>query len=491
MQKKKNTWTLKKRTENKKTKVVATIGPASSDEKTLRALVDAGMSVARINFSHGDFAEHAPKVKRVRAISKAYNMPIAILQDLGGPKIRTGDFATENGCVVLKKGARFTFTTKKIAGDANGVSISYLQLPNEVQKGNRVLIDDGRKELVVVHTTKTDIVCRVVVGGEIKGRRGISVPEAKLSISSLTAKDKRDLAFAKKYDVDYVALSFVRRVSDVEELRRLLKKQKTNAKIIAKIETREAIENLEEIIHATDAVMVARGDLAVEIGNEQVPLIQKRIIRMCNRLGKPVITATQMLESMIGANVPTRAEVSDVANAILDGTDAVMLSEETALGAYPVASVQVMRAVANDIEKEKYNNHSHSGASCERGNVACAKDDIVSEAAVAMAAQCRAKAIIALTESGKTARLLSRFKPRQPIIAFTPNQKTYNQLSLSANCFGMNIFPFEYISDIRDKIGEILKKERVLKKGDTVVITAGIPFRKVGSTNTIMLYTIK
>ncbi len=334
----------------KKTKIVATIGPVTTSEAVLTKLVKAGLNVARLNFSHGDFAEHQEKVDNIRIVSEKLGTPIALLQDLSGPKIRIGDFYQER--VTLKEGDEFILTTEKCVGDEHRASVNYPKLPQEIKPGAFIMVDDGKKKLQVVSIKGNEIKTKIIVGGETKGRRGVNLPGTDLSISSLTAKDKKDIEFGVSNQVDFVALSFVRRAADVHELRRILEKKGLPAQIIVKIETTQAIDNLEEILRATDAVMVARGDLAVEVPMERVPLLQKQIVHMSRELGKPVIVATQMLESMISAPVPTRAEVNDVANAILDGTDAVMLSEETTLGKFPVEAVSMMSKIAMEIEAE-------------------------------------------------------------------------------------------------------------------------------------------
>jgi pyruvate kinase len=332
----------------KNTKIVATIGPKTESIEMLSKLLDIGMNVMRLNFSHGDFGEHQNRVDNLKVAMKSTGKSALILQDLGGPKIRIGDFKTES--VTLKVGQRFTITTDDILGDENIVSVNYSLLPKEVKDGHIIFMHDGKKKLVVKEVVGNNIICEVLVGGEIKGRRGLNMPDSDLSVKSLTEKDLSDLEFGIKNEVDLIALSFVRRSEDIKELREILKQRNSKAGIVAKIETPQAIANIDEIISLSDWIMIARGDLAIEVPFEKVPLYQKMIIKKCNALGKPVITATQMMESMIKSPVATRAEVSDVANAILDGTDAVMLSEETTLGDYPVEAVTVMKTIALEIE---------------------------------------------------------------------------------------------------------------------------------------------
>src|SRR3989338_1460769 len=318
----------------KQAKIVATIGPVTETEEMLTKLVNAGLDVARFNMSHGTHEEHLKRFHVVRAVSKKLNKAVAVLQDLSGPKIRIGEFSTPT--IELIPGEKFTITIDDIVGDENRVSVNYKKLPQELKKGSIILLDDGKKKLEVVDITKTEIVCLVLVGGTTKGRRGMNLPGAYLSVPSITEKDRNDVVFGVENKADFIALSFVRKASDIHELRTILKELKSDAQIVAKIETEEAIENIDEIIEATDVVMVARGDLAIEIGPENVPPLQKKIIEKSRMLGKPVIVATQMLESMIHSPVPTRAEVSDIANAIYDGADAIMLSEETTLGEFPL-----------------------------------------------------------------------------------------------------------------------------------------------------------
>lgn len=476
--------------QTKKTKIVATIGPASESEAALTQLVKAGMNVCRLNFSHGSHEEHAARVANIRAVAKKVSAPIAILQDLSGPKIRIGDFYQER--VTLKKGSIFTLTTKACTGDEKKAFVNYAALPKEVKKGDAILLDDGKKRLEVVSVSGTDIVCRVIVGGETKGRRGVNLPGVSLKISCLTAKDKKDLPFGIKHNVDFIALSFVRRASDIRELRALLAKAKSSSKIIAKIETEEAIQNIDAIITETDGIMVARGDLAVEVPPQEVPMLQKMIIKKCGELGKPVIVATQMMESMIKSPVPTRAEVSDVANSILDGADAVMLSEESALGEYPVEAVEMMSRVALSVEK----NYPHYTALYGKLPASDAKNaqketvDAVTFAVVSTAYTVHAQAIVALTESGLTARMISRYRPEQPIIVMSPREETIRQLSLSFGCSSAYINEFTDITEVMKTVRTFVLANKIAKKGDKVVIAAGIPFGRSGGTNLLLVEKI-
>lgn len=471
----------------KKTKIVATIGPVTSSEEMLAKLLKEGMNVIRINFSHGDFAEHQIKVNNGRTASKKTGIPVVFLQDLGGPKIRIGEFSTES--INLKEGATFTLTTEKIVGDEKKVYVNYPLLPKEVKVGGTILLHDGKKKLEIVDIKGNEIKCKIIVGGDIKGRRGVNLPGANLSISSITEKDRKDLEFGIKNKVDFVALSFVRRSDDIIELRNILNKAKLQAGIIAKIETPEAVENIDKIIELSDGIMVARGDLAIEVPAEDVPLIQKMIIEKCNKAGKPVITATQMLESMIKSPVPTRAEVSDVANAILDGTDAVMLSEETTLGDYPVEAVKVMTKVAMRVE----NDFVHKKINGERKtirNSSTETADVITREAVDIAQGVDAKFIVGLTESGFSARMISRYRPAQDIVAMTPNKNTFNKLVLSYGVAPALIKKFKTLNEIMVIIRNHFIKNRLAKKGDKVVVIAGMPFGKKGATNMILVEKI-
>ncbi len=485
---------LKDRASRKRTRIVATIGPKSESKDILRQLVDAGMNVARLNFSHGDFAEHGAKVKNVQAVAKEAGRPVAILQDLAGPEIRLGTFSKERSDdrATIVEGEEFILTIRDIEQCDNTITtVDYAELPKQVKEGEMLILDDGKRVLRVKSSTDTDIITEVIVGGEITGRRCLFAPDSTLTMSALTQKDKEDLEFIKEHEVDFVAISFVRDGSDIEELRALLKEMgKQHIKIVAKIETKTALENLEEILKATDAVMVARGDLGVELPATEVPLVQKRIIKMANDFGKPVITATQMLLSMVERPAPTRAEVSDASNAILDGTDALMLSEESALGKYPVEAVKMLASIAESIDKQAYIGEISKQMKEYLKQGVHDTDDIVSTSVAQMAKRVGAKAIVALTESGGTARLISRFKSEAPIIAITPSEVTYRQLALSANCYPVMIDRFKYIGEVIDTINDIVKSNGLATSGDRIIISAGVPFGVVGGTNLAMVHTV-
>jgi pyruvate kinase len=474
----------------KKTKIVATIGPATESEAVLTKLLKAGMNVMRLNFSHGDFAEHQNKVDNLKKVIKKTGIRAAILQDLSGPKFRIGNFYQEK--VILEAGKQIILTPDDIVGDEKRVSMNYPTLADELQVGSIVMVDDGKKKFEVVSIQGRDVVCKILIGGETKGRRGVNLPGAYLKISSLTDKDKADLAFGIKNNVDFVAFSFVRTAEDVLELRGLLHKGKSTAKIISKIETQEGVDNFDSILEMSDAIMVARGDLAVEIGAENVPPIQKMMIQKCNEAGKPVITATQMLESMINSSVPTRAEVSDVANAIFDGTDAVMLSEETTLGKFPVEAVEVMSRVALQTESNIfYRERILETQDKKHQTIGMRTADAVTNEAVDIANAIHAKAIVALTHSGFTAQMISRYKPFQPILALTPNEIVSNQLCLS---FGVESVPVKKFRTLNEALAIIrthcLKSNKLANKGDKVVIALGHPFGKHVSTNMILVETL-
>lgn len=451
----------------KKTKIVCTIGPATEKRETLGKLLKEGMNVMRLNFSHGDFDEHGKRVENFRRASTELGIRGAILQDLAGPKIRIGNFKTET--ITLKEGQDFVLTIDDIEGDDTRVHINYPHLPAEVAPGHIIFLHDGKKKLEVIEVNGNDVLCKVLIGGEIKGKRGVNLPDSAISVSCLTEKDKKDLEFGIKHDVDFIALSFVRKPADIEELRAILKEKKSKAKIIAKIETPQAIRNIDEIIDLADGIMIARGDLAIEVPTEKVPFFQKYMIKKCNELGKPVITATQMLESMIHSPVPTRAEVSDIANAILDGTDAVMLSEETTLGGYPVEAVRVMARVAREVEAnypERKILHSKTNGRTE-------VTDSITGSVVKTAHDVDAKAIVALTGSGFTARMISRHKPRVPVFALSSDEKTVSQMALSFGCVPVLVDDWKTATQAMDIVREICLEKNIAKEGEHVVLSAG------------------
>lgn len=466
----------------KKTKIVATIGPVTETKEMFTKVLNAGVNVARINMSHGSYEEQSKKIKTIKAVAKKEGFTLGVLLDLAGPKIRIGDFA--DGIVELVPGEELILTGEKILGDAKRVHFNYPHIATDIKPGMILMLDDGKKKLEVIKVKGVEIYTKVIVGGTTKSRRGVNIPGAYLSIDALTAKDKKDLVFGLEQGVDFVALSFVRTADDIGVLRKLLKKYNSDAQIVAKVETQEAIDNIDAIIAATDIVMVARGDLAIEVGPEKVPSLQKQIIKKCNDIGKPVIVATQMLESMITTPVPTRAEVSDVANAIFDGADAVMLSEETTLGKYPLEAVTMMSDIAVRTEAEIGTHRRHKVHS---GSVV----DSISSSVVHNAEDVHATAIVALTETGSTPRMIARYKPQQPIIAFTSHESVMRQLLLVYGCYPIKIKPFHYVAEIIPTVNTTLKKEGVAVKGDHIVVSAGVPFRVTGSTNMLMILTVE
>jgi pyruvate kinase len=467
------------------TKIICTLGPASIAEDRLEALIHAGMNVARLNFSHGEQAEHAEVLARLRRVAARLGLPIAALQDLQGPKIRTGKLA--GGPVELRPGAQLTITTRDVPGDAAIVSTTYAGLPGDVHPGDPVLLDDGKLRLQVVSVQAEDVVTRVIVGGKLSDHKGINLPGVAVSAPALTAKDRDDLAFGLALGVDYVALSFVRRPEDVVEARALIDAAGSPAKLIAKLEKPQALDNLEQIVALTDGVMVARGDLGVELNPQEVPTAQKRIIAAANHAGKLVITATQMLESMISSPTPTRAEASDVANAIYDGTDAIMLSGETAVGAYPIETVTIMAAIAEEAERHLEQWGRYRMVHEDTGDDGLA----IARAARDLADDRNAVAIAAFTRSGRTAQLLAKQRPENPVLAFTPNETVYRQMAL---LWGVQPYRVPEAHSVEEMIGQV---ERVLldqtgtERGARVVFVAGFPaLDRPAPTNFIKLHVI-
>ncbi|MCR4284126.1 MAG: pyruvate kinase [Parcubacteria group bacterium] len=472
-------------TNAKKTKIVATIGPVSENEETLLKMAKAGLNVARLNFSHGNYAEHLAKIKMVRKVSKALDKPMAILADLAGPKIRIGDF--KDGKIFLKKGAKFTLTVDDIMGDESIVSINCKDITLKIKKGDFVMLEDGSKKLEVDKVSGNNVFSTVIVGGELKSKKGVNLPGVSVGISALTAKDKKDLEFALKHDVDFVALSFVKKGEDVKVLKKIIEKSGSSAGVIAKIETKEAVSKLDEIIDEAYGVMVARGDLGIEVPLEEVPLIQKMIIKKCNEKGKPVITATQVLESMIKNPRPTRAEVSDIANAVLDGTDAIMLSEETALGAYPVEAIETMASVCRHTEKSFPYEQVLKSIS---DGINLSVVDSISASVCRTAYRLDAKLIVVFTSSGSSARMISRWRPKQPVLALTHDEKVRNMMALSFGTFSKKIKNIKDHDAMIDVAKEEAAKTGLVKKGDKIVISAGIPFGSSGTTNLILVQVV-
>jgi pyruvate kinase len=467
----------------KKTKIVCTIGPSTESEHKLEELANAGMNVMRLNFSHGTFEEHQKRVDAAHKIMGKTGKIIALMQDLGGPKIRIGTFKDKT--VMLTAGQTFTLTTDEVEGTAEKVHVNYPELPKEVKPGTSIMLQDGTKKLEVVEVKGNDIITKVIVGGRLANHKGVNVPGANLSVKSLTDKDKADLEFGIKNKVDFIALSFVRHASDVSELRDILDSKGSHAQIIAKIETPEALHDLDAILEKADGLMIARGDLAIEIPAEEVPIVQKLIIHKCNSLGKPVITATQMLESMVKNPVPTRAEVSDIANAIIDGTDAIMLSEETTLGDFPVEAVKMMTKIALRVEEEVYTRDTIAEYDSSHGVT-----DVVSQSAVRAAHNVGASIIVALTRSGRTARMLARYRPAERILALSDAEANAHKLMLSFGCYPMVVPTFKTVDEILDIVRKVTLDNELVKKGDKVVIVAGMPFGSSSETNFILIETL-
>jgi len=460
-----------------KTKIVCTIGPASQNQQTLEAMIKAGMNVARLNFSHGSHPDHAQVIERLREVSNHVNTPVAILQDLCGPKIRVGEIPSPG--IRLEPGDILTLTNAATTGTGNRVAVSYADLPRDVEKGDVILLADGMMELEVIRTTDVDIDCRVIIGGVLTSHKGINLPSGTIRAPALTEKDKKDLEFGLALDVDFVALSFVRRPEDVNEVKRIIAAAGKKTPVIAKIEKHEAVNNIDAIIGAADGIMVARGDLGVEIPLETVPTIQKELVRKANAAGKPVIIATQMLRSMVDAPRPTRAEATDVANAVLDGTDALMLSEETASGNYPVKAVVYMSRIAESSEATYPYEKSFSMITDIQVS------ESVAHAACILADHLNAKAIIASTQSGFTAAQLSRFRPKSHIIALSPDKTTVRRLCLYWGCLSSHVPRAEDVDAMLDAAVHTALDIGHIKEGDLIVITAGHPLWQSGTTNMI------
>ena len=469
----------------RRTKIVATIGPASSDPQVLERLVGAGVDVLRLNFSHGEHAQHLAVMEASRDIAARLGRPVGLLQDLSGPKIRTGK--VRGGLPVeLKDGQRVTITIDEtVEGTPGLISTTYDPLPRDASPGDTILLDDGNLELQVVGTTDTTVECRIVHGGLLKANKGMNLPGVKLSTPALTEKDRKDLAFGVAHGVDFVALSFVRQAADVDECKALVRSLGSAVPVIAKIEKREAVDDLPQILETADGLMVARGDLGVELSTEEVPTLQKRIIEMANGAGKVVITATQMLESMIEHSRPTRAEASDVANAILDGTDAIMLSAETASGRYPVEAVETMSRIGRYTE-EHYGFRAPARVTGGQGSMVARS---LARVASTVAEELDCKLIVAFTESGSTARLVSSFRPRAPVAAITCNDDTYRRLSLWWGVVPVMSAFAATTDEMIVKGEELLKVRGLVRGGDTILMLAG-QSHTAGATNMLRVHTI-
>ncbi len=454
-----------------KTKIVCTLGPASRTEKVMTEMLRAGMNVARLNFSHGTHEYHKEMIETFRAARDKLGVPAAVMLDTKGPEVRLRTF--KDGTATLREGATFTLTTEEVEGDDTRVTVSYEDLPSQLKLGDRVLIDDGRIELRVTDLTATDVVCLVIIGGEVSNRKGVNVPGVHLDIPYLSEQDMADLRFGVEMDVDYIAASFVRTADDIVAMRNYLDYYGGhNIRILAKIENAEGIENFESILEAANGIMVARGDMGVEVDYERLPGLQKRFIRRCYQSGKIVITATQMLESMVHNTTPTRAEITDVANAVFDGTSAVMLSGETAMGDHPARVVKVMGRIAAQAEKDAFEIGAYRAIAGHERYTGDATDAIC-DAACTTARDLNAAAILTVTRSGYTAQHLSKYRPSEPIVAATPHEKTYNQLAL---CWGVYPIHAIYQPDTNVLVTHAVdcaKRFGYVKAGDRVVVTAG------------------
>ncbi len=470
-----------------KTKIVATIGPSTNTEEKIKKLIVEGVDVFRINFSHGDKEQHRETIKKIKAISNDLSYPVSILQDLQGPKIRLGKL--KNGKAFLKSGSEFILTTEEILGDEHICSITFPSVIKDITVDQLIYINDGLIKLKVKKVTGDKVYTTVIEGGEISDHKGVNFPNTRLSIPAITEKDKEDLKFGLSNGVDLVALSFVKTPEDVIELRSLMQEYGRIIPIISKIEKWEAVENIEKIVEVSDGIMVARGDLGVEVPVEKVPIIQKKIISISNKKGKPVITATQMLNSMVESPVPTRAEVTDVSNAIFDGTDAVMLSNETAVGKFPIESVRVMRNIIKNTEKSTIFRRFLKTKAEEpiEKNIS----DAIAISANNIANVVNAKIIISATESGRTAILVSKHKPNVPVIALTPKEETLKFLILKWGVIPFKVDAFKTVDEILQKAVEIAKDTKLAKKGDIIVITAGSHTGVSGSTDLLKVATVK
>lgn len=467
----------------KRTKIVCTIGPASEGRDTLIGMVKAGMNVCRLNFSHGSYEEHQKRIDTIKSVREELGVPLAIMLDTKGPEIRLGKLKEE--AYTLVAGDEFILTTEDIVGDNHRAAVSYKGLADDVEKGTQILLDDGLIELVVLKVEGTEIHTQILNAGEIKSNKGVNVPNAIINLPALVEKDVNDLKFGIKNGVDFVAASFIRKAADIVGIRKVLEENGGDwIKIIAKIESREGVDNLQEILQITDGIMVARGDLGVQLKAQEIPLIQKDMIRMCNEVGKPVITATQMLDSMTRNPRATRAEVTDVANAVLDGSDAVMLSGETAAGKYPVLSVQTMADIAATVETADFKTR------VEPKYTEISTTNAISKSTCQIAEQLGAHAIVTATVSGATARSVSKFRPHLPIVAVTTTERVQRQLALSWGVIPMMTKDTDNTDEVFERSVFAALESGVVEEGDLIVITAGIPVGISGTTNTIKVHTV-
>ncbi|MEP6984700.1 MAG: pyruvate kinase [Chloroflexota bacterium] len=475
--------------EGKRTKIVATIGPASNSEATMRQMIRSGMNVARINFSHGDHETHGANIDRIRQIAKEEGAVIAILCDIQGPKIRIGKVANEP--LVLKKGDKVTFTLDNVPGDNGVISLPHPEFIQDIKAGMQLLLDDGNMEMVVTQTINRGLICEAVIPGVLSSRKGVMAPKARLTLSAITDKDRADVEFALSKNTEYLAMSFVRSEDDIREMRWLIKHLGGDVAVISKIEKHEALENIESIIEVSDGIMVARGDLGIETPAEEVPFHQKRIIRLCNEAAKPVITATQMLNSMVESPRPTRAEASDVYNAILDGTDAVMLSNETAAGKYPVIAIETMARIAVIAEHSIWTSRTQPHTIYKprtEGNQAIS--DAISQSTCQIAEALSAKLIVTSTLTGYTTRRVAKERPKTPILCVTPNEITQHRMALVWGVLPLLIPEFHSIDEMITTVVNAAEQADLVVTGDSLVIIAGVPFSVGGQTNFLKIHTV-
>ena len=470
-----------------KTKMIFTIGPASDNEEILSQFIDIGMSAARLNFSHGTHETHKEKIDLIKRLREEKKSSTAIILDIKGPKIRTHDFI--NGGVTLRKGQEFSFICgEEILGDENRCSITYDVLYQDIEIGGSILVDDGLLKFKVVNVVGKEIKCTVVVGGVIKNHKGVNVPNVEIKLPSITEKDKKDIIFGCQMGVDFIAASFIRKASDILEVKKVLSENNgSHIKVIAKIESQEGVNNIDSIIEVTDAVMVARGDMGVEIPLERVPIIQKSIIKKCNKAGKIVITATQMLDSMIRNSLPTRAEASDVCNAIFDGTSAIMLSGESASGSYPIEAATTMSTIAKEAEAHLEYEHLLKEYAYEQSKTYA---DAISYSACRTSLTLNANAIVAATKSGPTATMISKYRPKCPIIAITPFDNVARSLSLNFGVIPKTCAMFDTTDEIMSEAKKVAKELNIAKAGDSIVVAAGMPSTETGGTNMLKIEKI-
>ena len=469
----------------RKTKIICTLGPSTDKDGVLRELVANGMNVARFNFSHGSYEEHKGRLDNLKAIRAELGKPVAALLDTKGPEIRLKEF--KNGVEMLEAGQTFTLTTREVEGTKEICSITYKDLPQDVHEGGTIMLDDGLIKLRITNVTDTDITCEVLNSGKIKNKKGVNVPGVHLSMPYLSQRDRDDIIFGVQQGFDFIAASFVRTAQDVYDIRNLLNEYDSNIRIIAKIENREGVNNIDSILAAADAVMVARGDLGVEIDFTELPGIQKSVIDRSFSFGKPIVTATQMLDSMMVNPRPTRAEISDVANAIYDGTSAIMLSGETAAGAYPVEALKTMSAIAERTEDEV---HYRDNRLVDAGNGQISVSDATAHAACLTAKDVNASAIVTVSESGNTARLLSKYRPAQPIIACVMNEQVQRQLAISWGITPLMMALAHSTDELIEMSTSLAKENGYLHDGELAVVTAGVPVGVSGTTNMIKIHMI-